>query len=160
MMMCDQAYTVQQLEVFNRLMQPVWVMDFLHARRRWINHAGLEMWNSPSIEEFCRRDMQRSSATMKKLSQIQTIIEQGKSTSAHWTFYPNGVPKSFHVTFTGIKLEADQDGHYCILFHAVPEDTESLAAKSLRGGEMLRHLPMAVCQFDMEGQVKLTNRHW
>ena len=153
------TYTVHQLEVFNRLVQPVWVMDFLQARRRWINRAGLEMWNSPCVDEFCSRDMERSSATMKKLEQIQATLEQGKSTSAHWTFYPKGVPKLFHVTFTGIRLlDSSHSDHICILFHAVPEDTESLAAKSLRGGEMLRHLPMPVCQFDMEGNVMFENQ--
>ena len=155
-----------QLQVLDFLAQPIWVYDFLHEKDRWTNQAGLEFWDSPNQEEHCSRDRTqgRSASTVKKLQMTQAEIEQdGGMVQARWTMYPKGVAKTVDVTVTGIWLDCDKDkfgknGHCCMLFHAVPVEKESLEDKSLRAEEMLRHLPMAVCQFDMAGNSMFQNR--
>ena len=151
--------STKQLELFNHLVQPIWIFDFVQGRNRWTNQAGLELWNAPNLEDYQNRDMvsKRSESTKKKLQQIQAIIEDGGSTSEYWTIYPKGVAKTLHITLTGIRLDV-ADGHYCMLMHGVPQDTEKIETESLRGVEILRHIPMSVCQFSMSGEVMFQNQ--
>jgi hypothetical protein len=44
-----------------------------------------------------------------------------------------------------------------MMVEALPLVKEELDHESLRGVEMLRHLPMAVCQFDLDGNVMYQN---
>jgi len=150
-----------QLQLLNCLAQPIWVFDFTEERNRWINNAGLDLWDAPDVEEFCSRDRKNagfSAATIKKLEQIQNEIEQGRSVTVQWTLYPKGVAVTVDITATAIRLDCDEDGHHCMLMQAVAVDKERLEAHSLRGMEMLRHLPMAVCQFDMSGNIMYQNQ--
>ena len=146
------------LEIFHCLVQPIWIYDFVEERNRWANHAGLEFWEAPSLDEYLSRDRRqdRSSSTYAKLKATQAKIESGGHIQVHWTLYPKGIAKSVNVTVSGIQLE-DED-HFCMLFHAVPIDRETLESKSLRSLDMLRHLPMAVCQFDLEGKAMYENQ--
>jgi hypothetical protein len=147
-----------QLELFDCLVQPIWIYDFMEERNRWANRAGMEFWEAPNLQEFLSRDRRqdRSSSTYETLKATQDKIENGGHFQTHWTLYPKGVAKSVHITVSGINLESD---HVCMLFHAVPVDRETLETKSLRCLEMLRHLPMAVCQFHLEGKAMYEN-HW
>ncbi|CAB9503763.1 Peroxide stress-activated histidine kinase mak2 (Partial), partial [Seminavis robusta] len=57
---------------------------------------------------------------------------------------------------SGVRLSQDDD-HKSLLCEGIPLVKEELVNESLRSMEMLRHLPMAVCQFDMEGKVMFQN---
>ena len=147
----------EQLEAFDLLVHPVWIFDFIQRRNRYANTEGLKLWNSPSLEEFLNRDMsQISPAAEARTQHAQDTVEAGKTVEEQWTFYPKGQAKTVHLTMTGLRLSHEED-HCCIFMYAVPLVKQALLNESLRGVEMLRHLPMAVCQFDMDGNVMFQN---
>ena len=147
----------EQLQAFDLLVHPVWIFDFVHRRNRYANAAGLRLWNAPCLEEFLNRDMKQISPAAEARSQhAQNTIEAGKLVEEQWTFYPKGKAKTVHLTMTGLRLSHDED-HCCMLLYGVPLVKENLLNESLRGVEMIRHLPMAVCQFDLEGKVMFQN---
>eukprot|EP00934_Nitzschia_sp_Nitz4_P001615 Nitzschia sp. Nitz4//scaffold148_size54725//5350//7512//NITZ4_006651-RA/size54725-processed-gene-0.7-mRNA-1//1//CDS//3329536727//1615//frame0 len=148
----------EQLEAYNYLKHPVWVFDFHERRNRWANGPGLDLWNAPSLEEFQNRDMtQMSDVAIARTQEMQMLVDRGQSQELQWTFYPKGQAVTVHATATGIRLSEDED-HTCLLLCGVPLSNERLLDESIRGIEILRHLPMAVCQFDMEGGLMFENQ--
>ena len=154
--------TLQELDLFNLFAQPVFIFDYTERRNRWSNPAGLRLWNAASLTEYQARDMTNMSpATIQRNQQIQASVERPNGFEEdQWTFYPQGSPPvTAQVTITGICL-ANDDGstHICMLCQCVPVAQDVVSQQSLRGVDMLRHLPMAVCQFDMEGNVMFQNQ--
>ena len=153
----NRVVSPEQLEAFDLLVHPVWIFDFIQRRNRYANTEGLKLWNSSSLEEFLNRDMsQISPAAEARTQHAQDTVEAGKTVEEQWTFYPKGQAKTVHLTMTGLRLSHEED-HCCILMYAVPLVKQDLLNESLRGVEMLRHLPMAVCQFDLDGNVMFQN---
>jgi signal transduction histidine kinase len=103
-----------------------------------------------------------------------------------WTFYPNGEgPVTVHVTCSGLLIrddhvDDDHDDPSTTSAAAAPTAQQSTARRgnqrlamlvegdtpkadaeidksALRGVEMLRHLPVPVCQFDLNGQIMYQN---
>ena len=160
----QRVVTLQELELFNLFAQPVFIFDYLERRNRWSNPAGLRLWNAASVQDYLARDMTNMSpATIQRNEQIQAIVERPNGFEEdQWTFYPQGSPPvTAQVTITGIRLPDDDDNgisHVCMLCQCVPVAKDVVSKQSLRGVDMLRHLPMAVCQFDMEGNVMFQNQ--
>ncbi|KAL7572744.1 hypothetical protein ACA910_009011 [Epithemia clementina (nom. ined.)] len=149
--------TIDQLAVFDILVHPLWIFDFVERRMRWANKAGLDMWNAKSLDELLSRTYQdMSAATVKRLEALLIECEKGWNISDEWTLYPNGIAKTVHMNVSGLKLSSDED-HVCIVFEGIPYVKEELEHSKTRGVEMLRHLPLAVCQFDMQGHVMYQN---
>ncbi|CAB9521158.1 respiration control sensor protein ArcB [Seminavis robusta] len=160
----NRAVSIAQLEaVMNLLVHPVWIFDFQDRRRmRWGNPMATEYFNCSSLEELQGRDFSKMSDTViKRNAEIQAAIEQGQRIVDQWTFYPKGQAKTARVTISGISLLDDLDGemgpHACFFVEAVPIEDKKLDSEVLRGVEMLRHLPIAVCQFDMKGHCMFQN---
>lgn len=149
--------TPEQLEVLNLLVHPFWIFDFVERRMRWANQAGLELFNASSLKELQQRDFQDiSAASAKRMEEMLLKFEQGQNITEQWTMYPRGQAKTVHMNVSGIRLSKDDD-HMSIMCEGIPLVKEELLNETLRGVEMLRHLPMAVCQFDMEGKVIFQN---
>lgn len=69
--------------------------------------------------------------------------------------YPNGVRTTTKETCSGITIDP---GHVAILCECdIVTLTEDIEHASLRGVEMLRHLPIAVSQFDINGKLMEEN---
>ncbi len=151
------VYSYDQLNVLNLVVHPIWIFDYVERRMRWANQAGLEMWNADTLDELQRRSFQDiSSASSKRMEEYLIQFDRGMNVTDQWTNYPNGKATTCHMNVSGIKFSEDED-HMCIMCEGVPLVKEELLQANLRGVEMIRHLPMAVCQFDMEGKLMFQN---
>jgi hypothetical protein len=155
---------LHQMEaVMNLLVHPVWIFDFKNRTMRWGNQAAQELWDAASLEDFLARDCsQMSPAAATRNNQLIQRCGRGLVTVDMWTYYPKGEAKTVRATVTGIRLLDDQIDpavlpHICLLCEAVPVEQRELDNELLRGVEMLRHLPIAVCQFDMQGTCMFQN---
>ena len=69
--------------------------------------------------------------------------------SFQWTYYPNGKPVSVNVVLSGIRSD---DGRMLMLNEGdMPQAKEEIDQMAIRRVEILRHLPLAVAQFDSSG---------
>lgn len=159
----EQAYepgrvcNIAQLETFNLLVHPIWVFDFIELRMRWANHAGQELWNAESLEELQSRDYKDiSAASSRRMEEFLVKFDQGQHCFEQWTLYPKGKATTVHMNVSGVRV-SDDDDHMCLLCEAIPVVQEEVMNDNLRGVEMLRHLPIAICQFDIEGKVMFQN---
>jgi signal transduction histidine kinase len=85
-------------------------------------------------------------------------FELGMNVSDQWTNYPKGKATTCHMNVSGLKFAEDGDKmHFCVMCEGIPLVKEELIQANTRGVEMLRHLPVAVAQFDMEGKVMYQN---
>lgn len=154
----EKIYTRDDLEVFNLLEHPVWVFDIENKAMWWANESALEVWNADSLESLLSRSFadDMSEATEQRLKEHLVHFRKGESTHDQWTFYPNGKEaKTVCLTNSGIRID---DGHLAMLVEGIPPICkEQIDKESLRGVEMLRHLPVAVCQFDLHGKLMYQN---
>lgn len=167
------VYSYKDLEVYNLLVHPIWIFDFIERRMRWANDAGLVMWKAESLQELQERSFQEiSDASAKRMREYLRKFERGVvNIPDQWTNYPAGKPKTVHMNVTYIQFKGDCDcrdengsenghvhkRHDCVMCEGIPLVQEDLLNENLRGVEMLRHLPMAVCQFDLQGNVMFEN---
>ncbi|KAL7572746.1 hypothetical protein ACA910_009012 [Epithemia clementina (nom. ined.)] len=153
----DRIYTPDQLVVLDILAHPLWIFDSVQRRMRWANKAGLELWNASSREELlCRSFQDMSESSVKRCEAFILECEKGKTVSDEWTLYPKGKAKTVHMSVTTVKMSHD-DEHHCLVCESIPYVMEELSKDKTRGVEMLRHLPLSVCQFDMQGQIMYQN---
>ena len=165
--------SLEQLQVLNLVVHPLWIFDSVERRMRWANDAGVALWNSSSLEELLARDFTNmSSATAKRLEETVMRCQNGQHVVDQWTYYPKGQAKTVDVTLSGIRLQGDRSisstsssssekggnlPYMCLLNEGVAIVQEDLDHEVLRGVEMLRHLPISICQFDMEGDIMFQN---
>jgi signal transduction histidine kinase/ActR/RegA family two-component response regulator len=153
----QRVYSYEQLSVLNLVVHPIWIFDYVERRMRWANNAGLKMWNAQTLEELQMRSFQDiSEASAKRMEEYLIQFARGMNVTDQWTNYPNGKATTCHMNVSGIKFSQEED-HFCVMCEGVPLVKEELLHDNLRGVEMIRHLPMAVCQFDMEGKLMFQN---
>lgn len=149
--------THEQLAVFDLLDRPVWVFDFEKLRIWWANRAALSFWRAGDLDELRSRDFSEelSRASVQRIAEIVRRLERGEPRVVEeWTFYPRGVPLPTRLSMVSIYIE---DGRLAFLSEGEPLAPGKLDRALLRGVEALRHLPVAVCEFDQSGQVLYQN---
>ncbi|KAL3913110.1 MAG: hypothetical protein SGILL_006622 [Bacillariaceae sp.] len=156
----DRVFSPEQLEVFDALVHPVWIFDIDNRCMKWSNSAALVLWNASSLEELRKRSFDdMSEATLNRLKEYQCKFEQGQQISDQWTLYPLGQARQLQVHCSGVRLDPDECSP-SMMVEGIPliKDVEDQVLKeTIRGVEMLRHLPMHVCQFDLGGKVTFQN---
>ena len=154
---CASSYhSREQLEIFNLLVHPVWVFDIDGRAMIWANQAAVVMWNAESLDALVSRSFaDMSESTILRLREYQSKFRKGERVKDQWTMYPKGQAKTIVATCSEIRLT--HPARELMLVEAVPMLKEEMDPKVTRGVEMLRHLPVAVCQFDMCGQVMYQN---
>lgn len=151
-----QCYTRENLEVFNLLKHPVWVFDIERKGMFWANRAGLEIWNASSLEELLNRDFasDMSDAADVRMKDVLVRLANGAVLTEQWTFYPQKRPTTLSVTASGIRIEG---GRIASLSEIELPNKEGFDEDTVRSLEMLRHLPFAVSQFSVEGNLVYQN---
>lgn len=153
----NRTFTTKQLEVLEILVHPVWIFDIDNKVMRWANAAAVEIWNASSLQELRSRDFKdMSEATALRLQEYQCKFQRGQIVTDQWTLYPKGQPKPIHVSCSGIRFQRNEPNP-SMLVEGIPLVKDDVLNESLRGVEMLRHLPIPVCQFDMTGKVLFQN---
>jgi PAS domain S-box-containing protein len=154
----DRIYTREGLEAFNLLEHPVWVFDIEEKGMWWANDSALVLWNADTLESLLQRSFSEdmSEATERRLAEYLVKFRKGGTVQEQWTLYPQGKgATTVPLTLSGIRIE---NGRLAMMAEGILDTCqEQVDKESLRGVEMLRHLPVAVCQFDMEGRVMYQN---
>ena len=123
----------------------------------WSNYAGLEIWNAKTLEELQDRnfDHDMSESNRRRMHDVMTRLNRGEIVKELWTCYPSGLGAcTLAMTISPIRIDG---GRIASLVEAEVPDSGEIDQLSTRGLEMLRHLPLAVCKFDMQGNLVYQN---
>lgn len=154
--------TPDDLMVLDWLRTPVWVVDLAHATKWWCNRAGLDLWNSPSREEWVGRNATNrpSEATMIRMDTMRRRFECGEVATERWTFYPDGVaPVVAECRASGIKIadRRGEPGRLAMLIEARPLTADETYPSERRSYEALRYLSELVSYYADAGEALLRN---
>lgn len=150
-------YTRDDLEMFNVLRSPVWVFDIDKKAMYWANTAALHVWNAASLEELLMRDFasDMSPASYSIMLDMKKRLERNECVHKKWTLYPLGVPTTVDICVSAIRIE---DGRIVGLVEAeVVEVKRVVDDTTVRRFEILKHLPIAVSQFTLDGDLIYQN---
>ncbi|MBD2576085.1 PAS domain-containing protein [Oscillatoria sp. FACHB-1406] len=154
--MKDELVTLSDLSAFNLLRSPVWVFDIYEMKAWWANTAAIRLWDAPNLEAFLSRNFNDASQTTR--TRLQGYLEcfaRGETVVDQWTFYPNGQPTSVQSTFSGIRI-AEKNGRIAMLVEAT-YSSPHVNSDLLRSVEVLRHTPLLVSLWTLEGDAILQN---
>jgi signal transduction histidine kinase/BarA-like signal transduction histidine kinase len=128
------------------LRRPVWVFDDTRKRKVYANPAAVALWGAVSLDALLARDFSDQSPTVRiRMAAISQRIARGETVVERWTFYPLGVPTAVSAAISAITLT---NGGQAMLFEAVPSEMQP---DELRAAEALRHTPVLVGLFDLQG---------
>jgi signal transduction histidine kinase/DNA-binding response OmpR family regulator len=169
-------YTRDDLHCMNMLLRPIWVFDIDKKAMYWANTAAIEqVWNAESLDELLQRDYasDMSEMTVSFLTEVKRKILQDPyhaSTTEQWTLYPRGGEHAttIDMTCSAIMIEdnttdgatgdtttsttSQRGGRIAMLVEAEMLNNEStLNDRTVRSIELLKHIPVAVSQFTMDG---------
>jgi signal transduction histidine kinase/DNA-binding NarL/FixJ family response regulator len=150
-------YCRNDFGMFNMLRSPVWVFDIDQQAMYWANTPALRVWNAASLEELLMRDFasDMSDASLSILLDWKTKLVRNECVNEQWTLYPQGVPTTLDIFCSAIRIE---DGRIAMLVEAEIVDLKRVVDDStVRRFEILKHLPIAVSQFTLEGDLIYQN---
>ncbi|MDK9696482.1 MAG: EAL domain-containing protein [Siculibacillus sp.] len=135
--------------IADRLRTPIWVFDIDRSRVVAANAAALALWRAETIEELSARDLgaDMSIAVRERLRQYQFDFERSDTRIAEmWTLYPEGLPTTLRVIFSGHRLADGRMAMLCEAFSAVHDTPERM-----RSAEALLHTPVMISLYDHDG---------
>jgi len=146
----------ERLRGVERLCLPVWVFDYERARMAFANRAALELWRSPSLDEFLARDYGDMSAATRTRNEghLRRLTEDRSAYAEdNVTFYPRGEPLHLRCVLSAVELD---DGRIALLIEGHLR-TEAQDPTLLRNNEALRHVSAMVALLDPDGAVLVMN---
>lgn len=150
----------------NMLRHPVWVFDIDSMSMYWANAAAITtVWNAASLEELLLRDFISDMSEGSKswlLNFQQNELQKNTYATEKWTFYPNTTAQILDVTCSGIRIPSGRPGSCSTTGCAgstiamlveveLSENQTKITDTTSRSIEILKHLPVAVSQFSMDG---------
>lgn len=142
-------------DAFRRLKTAVWVFDIDHSRVVQANDAALEIWQAETEGDLCGRDLSvgMSTTVHDRLRQYQRDFTDHDSTfNEMWTIYPNGVPVTLMVIYSGYLLP---DGRMAMMCE-VPGTAED-TPENIRSAEALLHTDVMITLYGEAGDVLYMN---
>ena len=165
----DQPFQRHELQALHLMDSPVWIFDIVRRQMWFANPAAVELWSASTEQALLERNFKAdmSETTQNRLDDYLLKFTRGERIQEQWTFYPTPrdtdkdettvPPQSVVVDCTckGISIE---EGRVAMLVQGIPQKSKtatmtSQEEKALRATEMIRHLPVAVCMTDLEGNV-------
>jgi diguanylate cyclase (GGDEF)-like protein len=140
----------QRYAALNLIRQPVWIFDIDRRRMYWANDAALYVWNAPTLQTLCERDLgsDMSESVARRLAQYQSdFISHGAIFNEQWTLYPDGKPVSLNVRLSSHRLD---DGRMGLLTEA--SSAAVGGPESLRSVEALLHTAVMISLYGQDGQ--------
>jgi diguanylate cyclase (GGDEF)-like protein len=134
---------------------PVWIFDLDLRQVHWANRAALRVWDAPTLEELCARDMGRdmSESVARRLAQFKAdFIAHAAVFQEHWTLYPGGKPVSLNIRYSGVRLP---DGRMAMLCEG--HEREAMEPESLRSVEALLHTTVMITLYGRDGRALYRN---
>jgi signal transduction histidine kinase/ActR/RegA family two-component response regulator len=152
----NHSYIAGELGVLNLLKHPVWVFDIEGKRMFWANRSALEVWNAESLEALLGRDFSSdmSEAAELRMKDNLATLSRGGTLHEQWTLYPKGIATTLSLTASAIRIE---DGRIAALCETELPEKDAFQEDTVRGLEILRHLPFAVAQYSIEGELMYQN---
>jgi diguanylate cyclase (GGDEF)-like protein len=129
---------------------PVWVFDTDNSSIAYANAAGVDVWQAESEEALRARDLGAgmSATVAKRLKQYQLDFSTNDAHfSEFWTIYPNGVPRTLKVVYTGFTMP---DGRMAMMCEALGEAEDE--PETLRSAEALLHTDVMITLYGIDGQ--------
>jgi signal transduction histidine kinase/ActR/RegA family two-component response regulator len=150
------VFTHADLAVLDLLERPIYVFDVERIGLWWANRAAVAFWGAADRAELMARDFgsDLSPSSAQRIAEIVRRLERGEHVVEEWTCYPRGVPVATRMSLSAIAIE---DGRIALLTELEPLAPDAVDRSHLRGVEALRHLPVAVSEFDQNGQVLFQN---
>jgi signal transduction histidine kinase/ActR/RegA family two-component response regulator len=152
-------FTRADLAVLDLLERPIYVFDVEKIGLWWANRAAVAFWGAADLDELLARDFgsDLSPSSVQRIAEILRRFESGEHVVEQWICYPRGVPVPTRMSLSGIAIENGRVALLTELEPLAPDAPGGIAGAHLRGIEALRHLPVAVCEFDQNGQVIFQN---
>ena len=142
----------------NMLRHPVWVFDIDNLNMYWANDAAIStVWNAESLQALLQRDFKSDMSKGSKwwLSNFRkTELQKNAYTTERWTYYPKNTALTLDVTCSGVRIPTTTGTGSTIAMLCEAELTENqtkIADVTSRSVEILKHLPVAVSQFTLDG---------
>ena len=158
------AHERKELQCMNMLRHPVWVFDIDTMSMYWANTAAVTtVWNAKSLDELLLRDFVSDMSEGSKawlMNFQQNELQKNSYAIEKWTFYPNSTAQILDVTCSGIRIpkqtHSDSTGScgstIAMLVEVdLSENQTKITDMTSRSIEILKHLPVAVTQFTMDG---------
>jgi diguanylate cyclase (GGDEF)-like protein len=140
--------------IADKLQTALWIFDIENVAMVWANQAGLRLWNADDLESLRRRNF-KSEISKPVLNRLQGYLERfsrGETVLETWTLYPGGEPVTLNCLCSGVQAE----NGIAMLVEAQPTE-EHADSQALRAQEALRHVPMLLSTFDLEGTLVARN---
>ncbi len=132
------------------LRTPVWVYDTDCCRIAYANEAACKIWSADDEASLKSRDLSQGMSTTvaKRLKQYQSdFIERNAEFCEFWTLYPNGIPITVNVVYTGFIMP---DGRMAMMCEVTGEAKET--PETLRSTEALLHTDVLIALYTIEGR--------
>lgn len=136
-------------DILYRIDTAVWIYDIDHSKIVHANDAACAIWSAASERELCERDfdLDMSSTVRQRLKQYQVdFLETDATFTELWTLYPNGVPTSVMVIYSGYRLKDGRMGMQCEVVGQSDDTPENL-----RSAEALLHTDVMIMLFSLSG---------
>lgn len=140
----------------SRLRLPIWVFDVESLCFVWANREALTLWDAPSLEDLCQRDMSIDiTPTVRKrlLQHAEDLRCSVDSIAEHWTFYPRGKPQSYECVISDFHRDSSQPW---LLIHALKKD-DSAETDTLYRANALLHTSAYVSVYGKDGAEVYSN---
>ena len=136
-----------------QLKTPVWVYDIDNNRITHANSAACDVWEAKSEKTLRHRDLSsdRSPAVTKRLLQYQADFQHSKIRFREaWTLYPNGLPRTLDMSFSGFVYPDGRMGMLCEAMGGGSEVED--IPENLRSAEALLHTDVIIALFGLNGE--------
>jgi len=138
------------ISIADHLQTAIWIFDITNVALIWANPAGLRLWNADNLESLRNRDF-RSEISRPVLTRLKGYLDRfrhGEAVVEAWTLYPEGKPVTLNCVCSGYPSE----NGLMMLVEARPVEQEA-ESQALRAQEALRHVPMLLSIFDLDGKL-------
>lgn len=142
-----------ELQSFNLLSIPVWILDLGCNDFYWANTAALNLWGTNSLEEWRTHHFtDMPSFDAQQLQRYLQCFEKNTRFTEEWTFFETkGGPVTLNCVCSGALL----DGRPSMLIEGHPQFEQNEDA--LRGLEAVRYAPILISMFNMRGELIFQN---
>lgn len=135
------------------LKHPVWISDIENQSMYWANTAAVDIWNADSIDTLLSRDFKTgmTDATKHRMEDLLRRCQAGEIVSEQATLYPKNRPTTLNLSASAIRIGEDDGERIMVLMEAEIAE-KKYEESTIRGLELLRHLPLPVYQYSIEGK--------
>lgn len=145
----EQTRRIDQFAAARGLQTPTWLYDIDASRVLHANPAACALWHASSEAELQGRDLTKgmSPSVAKRLKQYKAdFISHDATFNEMWTLFPNGVPTSVMVIFSGFRLLDGRMAMQCEVFGEPDKQPDNL-----RSAEALLHTDVMITLFSVDG---------